>query len=507
MKVAVYARVSSADQTAGTSIESQLAECQAWAGRNGTEVVESYVDLGESAKTANRPAFLRMIAAAKSKSFDVVLVHKLDRFARDSHDFAVTRAMLAGHGVQIVSVTEPSTDDPAGRFLQTILSAVAQLDNEVRAERSRSGMVARAQAGYWCHKPPIGFTLRQTPNGAVLDPHPQDAPQVVKLFEGLASGMIAPELAPQTLAESLGRPVRTHHVRLVVTQRAYRGQICSRLTEGRVVEAQWPPLVDAGTWELANAAFAIVHRTEIRGDAREWPLRQWMVCSECHRPLTGSTTRTRYGAWGYYHCPKGHVRIRRDVAHDRMAELLTGITSRARKTIAVLRALAKAALAEERGRNRDISERQRQVISGLQAQQNRLLEALVTGAVDNATYRAKASQIATQKAAAWEIVASADGGQIDTDAALDLCTTFFGHIGQLWLTAAPEHQHLLMKALVGHPMVVTRSKTVTTSLESSILNILDGISGESAGWHPTHRWSYNAILALLAPIRKLMEAA
>ncbi len=510
MRIAIYARVSSAEQAAGTSIESQIAECRAWAGRNGATVAAEYTDAGESARTANRPAFLRMIAAAKSGAFEAVIVHKLDRFARDSHDFCVTRAVLAGHGVQIVSVTEPSADDPAGRFLQTILSAVAQLDNEVRAERSRSGMAARAMAGYWCHKAPLGFRLRRTPDGAILDPHPDEAPAVADLFGGLASGRIAPELAPQALTAGLGgRRFQTHHVRLIVTQRAYCGQIQGRLTDGRIIQARWQGLVDTGTWERANAAFASVGRPQVRGDAAEWPLRRWTVCADCGRPLTGSTTRTKYGAWSYYHCPKGHVRIRRDVAHERMAELLNTLAARGRKTIAVLRALTRVALVEERARSRTEADRHRRTVSGLQAQQDRLLEALVTGTIDRDTYRAKADELAARKADAWRQAAAADGSEMDTDAALDLCAEFFDRIGSLWLTAAPEQQHLLMRAMIGQPMVVSRDQRVTTNLDSSVFSILDGLSGASARMAPPAGDSYNGyiaqILTLLAPVRVLMR--
>jgi DNA invertase Pin-like site-specific DNA recombinase len=510
MKAAIYARVSSVDQVAGTSIDGQIADCQAWAGRNGATVVETFTDAGESAKTANRPAFLRLIQFCRKHGCDVVLVHKLDRFARDSHDFAVTRAMLAGYGVQILSVTEPSSDDPAGRFLQTILSAVAQLDNEVRAERSRSGMVDRAAKGFWCHKAPTGFQIKATAAGAILEPDPDEAPAVVSLFADLASGRIAPEQAGQQLTESIGRQFPAQHIRAIVEQRAYRGQICSRLTEGKIIAAQWPGIVDADTWDRANAHFARLRRPEVRGDAREWPLRRWMVCAECGRPLTGSTTKTRYGAWGYYHCPKGHVRIRRDCAHDRMAYLLSNLVAKAKKSVAVLRALTRLSMIDERKRQREISDRQRKVVADMQARQERLLEALLSGTIDDATYRAKASQIATQRAAAWEIVASADQGEMDTDAALDLCEKFLSRIGDLWLTAEPESQNLLMQALIGNPIVLNHDRTVTTNLESGILSILDAIPDTSEKWHPHQGACSNylaRILSVLSPIRKVMEAA
>ena len=85
MKAVIYARYSS-DNQREESIEGQIRECKAYAERNGITILSSYIDRAFSAKTDNRPDFQRMIKDSAKGLFDVVIVWKLDRFARNRYD-------------------------------------------------------------------------------------------------------------------------------------------------------------------------------------------------------------------------------------------------------------------------------------------------------------------------------------------------------------------------------------------------------------------------------------
>jgi site-specific DNA recombinase len=82
---AIYIRVSSREQVEGYSLDAQRRACAAFCGDRGYNVVATYADEGVSAHTdviAKRPAFARMLADAEAGRFNVVVVHKMDRFAR-----------------------------------------------------------------------------------------------------------------------------------------------------------------------------------------------------------------------------------------------------------------------------------------------------------------------------------------------------------------------------------------------------------------------------------------
>ena len=111
MRGVIYARYSS-DNQREESIEGQIRENTAFADKNGIEIVGTYIDRAYSAKTDNRPDFQKMIKDSAGKSFDVVIVWKLDRFARDRYDSAFYKRALRKNGVRVVSATEAISDGP-----------------------------------------------------------------------------------------------------------------------------------------------------------------------------------------------------------------------------------------------------------------------------------------------------------------------------------------------------------------------------------------------------------
>ena len=101
MKAVIYARYSS-DNQREESIEGQIRECKAYAERNSITILSSYIDRAFSAKTDNRPDFQRMIKDSAKGLFDVIIVWKLDRFARNRYDSAHYKAILKKNGVKVL---------------------------------------------------------------------------------------------------------------------------------------------------------------------------------------------------------------------------------------------------------------------------------------------------------------------------------------------------------------------------------------------------------------------
>ena len=107
MKAVIYARYSS-DNQREASIEGQIRECTAFAEKNGITVLRHYIDRAISAKTDNRPEFQNMIKDSNKKLFDMIIVWKLDRFARNRYDSARYKAQLKKNGVKVVSALRRS---------------------------------------------------------------------------------------------------------------------------------------------------------------------------------------------------------------------------------------------------------------------------------------------------------------------------------------------------------------------------------------------------------------
>ena len=103
MKAVIYARYSS-DNQREESIEGQLRENKAFAEKNGIEIIGTYIDRALSAKTDNRPEFQKMIKDSSKGLFDIVIVWKLDRFARNRYDSAFYKATLKKNNVKVTTV-------------------------------------------------------------------------------------------------------------------------------------------------------------------------------------------------------------------------------------------------------------------------------------------------------------------------------------------------------------------------------------------------------------------
>ena len=125
MKAVIYARYSS-DNQREESIEGQLRECMEYADYNDITVVDTYIDRALSAKTDNRPAFQQMIKDSSRHLFDLVIVWKLDRFARNRYDSAHYKAILKKNGVKVISAKETIAEGSEGILLESVLEGMAE---------------------------------------------------------------------------------------------------------------------------------------------------------------------------------------------------------------------------------------------------------------------------------------------------------------------------------------------------------------------------------------------
>ena len=125
MTAVIYARYST-DSQREESIEGQIRECTAYAEKNGFTVVKHYIDRAVSAKTDNRPQFQQMIKDSERSIFDVIIVWKLDRFARNRYDSARYKTQLKRNGVKLVSATEVISAGPEGIILESVLEGYAE---------------------------------------------------------------------------------------------------------------------------------------------------------------------------------------------------------------------------------------------------------------------------------------------------------------------------------------------------------------------------------------------
>lgn len=151
MRALLYGRVSSDRQDIDLSISAQLKALREYASRNGHVVVGEFVDQAESGRTTYRPKFREMISLARkpNKPFDLILVYKYSRFARNREDSIVYKALLRKCGVQLISITEPFDDSAVGRLMQSIIECIDEFYSDNLGEEVTRGMRESASRRFY----------------------------------------------------------------------------------------------------------------------------------------------------------------------------------------------------------------------------------------------------------------------------------------------------------------------------------------------------------------------
>src|SRR5260370_16249182 len=139
MKVAIYARVSTTNH--GQDVTLQTRELPKFAEARGWQVVDEYVDAGMRGAKGSRPELNRLMADAKRRKFDVVLVWKLDRFGRSLRHLVNALAELEALGIAFVSFTDNlDLSTPSGRLMFQVIAAMSEFERSLIQERVRAGM-------------------------------------------------------------------------------------------------------------------------------------------------------------------------------------------------------------------------------------------------------------------------------------------------------------------------------------------------------------------------------
>jgi len=142
--VALYARVSTTDQ----STDSQLLDLRRYVSERIWQSYKEYVDEGISGTKDSRPALNELMNDAKKRRFHVVLVWRFDRFARSTKHLILALEEFKNLGIDFVSYQENiDTSSPLGSAIFTIISAVAQLERDIIAERVKAGLRRAAERG------------------------------------------------------------------------------------------------------------------------------------------------------------------------------------------------------------------------------------------------------------------------------------------------------------------------------------------------------------------------
>lgn len=322
MNAVIYARYSSERQTE-QSIEGQLRECYEFAKSENITIIGEYIDRAISGTTDHRPDFQRMIADSRSKTFQAVIVYKLDRFARNRYDSAVYKAKLKENGVKVLSAKEHITDSPEGIILEGLLEAMneyysAELSQKIKRGMRENVLKGKTTGGNVALGYRIGADKR-------LEIDEAGAALVRHIFQEYDSGKTFTEISNALNAAgyltSRGKPFKGSTLSRILSNRKYIGEY---EVAGVVEHSECPAIVDQELFQRVQKRLQ-EHRVRYRhrNPQHDYLLTGTLICSECGGHLSGISGTSKTGERHYYYtCKACGSRLRAEELENTVVETI-----------------------------------------------------------------------------------------------------------------------------------------------------------------------------------------
>ena len=310
----------------GFSIPAQREANKKKAMSMGAIVGKEFVDRGASAKSADRPQLQAMLEYVKENAdrVDYVIVHKVDRLARNRDDDSDIMRVLRECGVQLVSASESIDDTPAGMLLHGIMSSIAEFYSQNLATEVKKGMMEKIKSGGTVGRAPIGYqNIRyvdergREERTVIVDP--ERAPLVKLAFEEYATGnWTVADLADHLAACGLNtrstpkipsQPVTLKTLHKVLVNPYYKGTV---KYNGIEYEGTHEKLVSTETWNLVQSILA----SRLNGErSLKHPhfLKGSIYCACCGERMIISNEKKKNGiVYPYFVCGGRHSKRSKD---------------------------------------------------------------------------------------------------------------------------------------------------------------------------------------------------
>ena len=325
-RAVLYARFSS-DNQRSESIDAQIRAMKVYCKQNHIAIVDTYIDEARSATTDHRPAFQQMIADSAEHIFDIVLVHKLDRFARNRYDSAVYKKELKKHGVVVRSVLENLDDSPESIMMESVLEGMSEYYSQNLAREVMKGMRETAlQCKHTGGKPPLGYDVDPENHRLVVNQHEAE---VVKLIftmygDGYGYSEILEKLHETGERTKNGNEFMKNSLYSILTNPKYGGVYVFNRSSARsisgtrnthllkenedviAIEGGCPRIVEPEIFDQVQERISRNKHTGGRNNAkRTYLLSGKVFCSECGRAMVGNARTAGRGKGMYitYRCP------------------------------------------------------------------------------------------------------------------------------------------------------------------------------------------------------------
>ncbi len=442
VRAVLYARVSNEEQVEGYSLDAQVRAFRSLAEARNWQNCQEYLEQGKSAHVddvAKRPVFKEAIDDALRGKYDVLVVHKIDRFSRKLRVTLEYVEKLGRAGVGFVSILNQfDYSRPEGKFMLVMMGGLAELYSDNLGQEVKKGLQERKAQGLYNGLLPFGVTKGED---GVPIPHPDTSAGLRLIFDLASEGKSDRQVAMavnaagyRTAGNSGGRSFTKDSVRGVLVNRFYVGELPNG--ENGWIDGKHEPLVPLDTFEHVQQIRAR-NRSQphtVKRTARVYSLSGVLRCTECQGPMwIHQSTKGRARIYCRDRLKKGACANRGtflDVYEDQVAEYLRRFVIPEDYRARIL-AMYRGLEAEE--------ESSEQIRGELEARLARLRKLFEWGDISEDAYVADSSEIKEELA---RLAPTDRNPEI-----LDRLETFLLDVSEAWAHASADQRNRLARQL------------------------------------------------------------
>jgi site-specific DNA recombinase len=429
-------------------------------------VTKEFADMGESARSADRAQLQAMLVYVAANPTTYVIVHKIDRLARNRADDVEINLALKAAGVTLVSCTENIDDTPSGMLLHGIMSSIAEFYSRNLANEVIKGSVQKAKGGGTVGKAPTGYlNVRKMENGReirTVDVDPVRGPLMKWAFDQYSTGKwnlrdLLAQATKRGLTSTPGpktsaNPLVLSHFHTLLKNPYYKGIVSYR---GEQYPGRHEPLVSVKIWARVQELLAQKSNSGEKVRKHHHYLKGTVWCGTCGHRLIVSNSKNRFGTVYPYFICIGRQQRRTDCTQkavriddvERLVEEHYATVTPGRDLIEQLRSLLEEELASQRHLADEERLIQKRRVGALKEERRKLLEAHYADAVPLELLKNEQTRIARALEAAKARLKAVDVEFDQADANLAEALDFAADWHAAYLEAAAIVRRQLNQAI------------------------------------------------------------
>lgn len=307
VRTALYARFSSHNQRE-ESIDAQIRAMTKYCADNNFTIVKTYADSAQTGTNCKRDEFTKMMSDVENDVFDVVIVHKLDRFSRNIDDSVMFQIKLKKYGVELKSVTENLDDTAEGVLMKTVVQGINEYYSRNLSRETMKGLMENAHHCMWTGgKPPLGYDV--VDKKLVINQHEAEAVRLIFKManDGYGYTAIINRLNSLGYLTKRGKPFGKNSLHEILMNERYMGVFVFNKRHGGVfrkarnnheyrddeqiirIENGCPQLVTPEVWQSVNKVRLALRK---KASNRKYPyLLSGLIYCKCGAKFHGNVRK------------------------------------------------------------------------------------------------------------------------------------------------------------------------------------------------------------------------